>query len=66
VYPDEVINPGFTWPTIDPGYPFRNDRIDFIYAGGPFSKSAMQEKIKSCEIVVTPSDHYAILASIDL
>ena len=60
VYSDEVKDPGYTWPTQDPGYPFRNDRIDFIYVGGP---TIDREKIKSCDIVKTPSDHYAILSS---
>ena len=56
-YPNEVRHPGTTWPTRDPGYAYRPDRIDFVYVRN-------KDEVKSIHIVNTPSDHYALIADI--
>lgn len=61
LYPDEVKNPGFTWPTRDPGYQYRDDRIDFIYIDAAHERAA-----KKIRIIDNPSDHYAVLAEFQL
>jgi endonuclease/exonuclease/phosphatase family metal-dependent hydrolase len=61
-YPDEVAHPGLTWPARDPGYPHRADRIDFVYVRARGGAGA----ILDAEVLDTPSDHRALLASVDL
>jgi endonuclease/exonuclease/phosphatase family metal-dependent hydrolase len=57
-HPDEVADPGTTWPVGDPGYPFRPDRIDFIYV-------RTGDRVVSCEPVAgSPSDHRAVVAEV--
>lgn len=79
-HPDEVASPGFTWPsltTTDPvltghvaGTDYR-DRIDFVFVRGPEVKVAQAmlvgESDVTADIVVTPwpSDHRAVLATVD-
>lgn len=73
VHPDPVKNPGFTWPArsltskelgeISQGELTKpvstpTDRIDFIYGSGVTAISA--------DVVVTPSDHHAVIAEIAL
>jgi endonuclease/exonuclease/phosphatase family metal-dependent hydrolase len=78
-HPDEVANPGFTWPSLTtadatligyvPGTDYR-DRIDFVFVRGPDVKvseaSLVGETKVMADIVVTPwpSDHRAVLATI--
>jgi exodeoxyribonuclease-3 len=57
--PDEVAEPGHTWPAHDPGYAHRADRIDFIYA-----TEGLQ--VISCSVLSSPSDHHAVLAEVQL
>lgn len=55
--PNEVENPGHTWSTHDPGYEYRNDRIDFIYVRN-------RDRVADVAILSTPSDHYAVVATV--
>jgi endonuclease/exonuclease/phosphatase family metal-dependent hydrolase len=57
LYPDEVATPGITWPTGDPGYQYRSDRIDFVYA-------RTQDEVLDFAIYRNPSDHFAVAATI--
>jgi endonuclease/exonuclease/phosphatase family metal-dependent hydrolase len=58
VNPDEVKDPGFTWPMTDPGYEHRPDRIDFVYARAC-------DRVAGFEVLDSPSDHKMVVADIE-
>jgi endonuclease/exonuclease/phosphatase family metal-dependent hydrolase len=64
IYPDEVKKPGYTWPTRDPGYPYRDDRIDFIFVDAEHAATLGKKPL--CKVIKNPSDHYALLCEFDM
>lgn len=55
--PNAVADPGHTWPSHDPGYEHRPDRIDFIYVRN-------KDHVTDFAILPTPSDHYGVVTTI--
>lgn len=59
IFPDPISNPGYTWPDHDPGYPFRSDRIDYIFA--------KNLTVKSAEVIPTfVSDHSIVRVTLSV
>eukprot|EP00301_Raphidiophrys_heterophryoidea_P015733 c2453_g1_i1.p1 GENE.c2453_g1_i1~~c2453_g1_i1.p1 ORF type:complete len:372 (-),score=88.95 c2453_g1_i1:197-1279(-) len=69
VHPDEIQDEGISWPGYKVDYPYREDRIDFIYhgeVGENMGVSGVKLNVVNASVVMgySPSDHRAVYAQL--